>query len=155
MNTLAALQDPVRRPAFPRDPLRETFRLDKWMFSNNLRSARRGAAAGPSGMTARPSLHQTTFRWAAQNFVLFVPSPVHFFLSRGAGRGSHKMTSPNAQFVCSIVTTCGHNSTRRPLKRQEKSENAAVEGEKHEILGSLSSAVTACPRREKGFFFFC
>ena len=59
-NTLAALQDPVRRPAFPRDPLPEDlltrvparlFELDKGMFSKNLRSARRGAAAGPSGMT--------------------------------------------------------------------------------------------------------
>ena len=59
-NTLAAVQDPVRRPAFPRDPLPEDlltgvperlFELDKGMFSKNLRSARRGAAAGPSGMT--------------------------------------------------------------------------------------------------------
>ena len=59
-NTLAALQDPVRRPAIPRDPLPEdllthvparVFELDKGMFSKNLRSARRGAAAGPSGMT--------------------------------------------------------------------------------------------------------
>ena len=59
-NTLAALQDPVRRPAIPRDPLPEDllthvpariFELDKGKFSKNLRSARRGAAAGPSGMT--------------------------------------------------------------------------------------------------------
>ena len=59
-STLAALQDPVRRPAIPRDPLLEDllthvpariFELDKRKFSKNLRSARRGAAAGPSGMT--------------------------------------------------------------------------------------------------------
>ena len=49
-NTLAALQDPVCRPAIPRVPAR-VFELDKGMFSKNLRSARRGAAAGPSGMT--------------------------------------------------------------------------------------------------------
>ena len=59
-STLAALQDPVRRPAIPRDPLpgdllthvpASIFELDKGKFSKNLRSARRGAAGGPSRMT--------------------------------------------------------------------------------------------------------
>ena len=58
--TLDALQDEARRPPLPRDvlppdlvhhmPIRP-FQLDEHIFSRNLRSSRRGAAAGPSGMT--------------------------------------------------------------------------------------------------------
>ena len=56
-----ALSDPERRPRIPRDELPETvtnfvprapWKLDKKMLLSNLRSARRGAAAGPSGVTA-------------------------------------------------------------------------------------------------------
>ena len=55
-----ALQDPERRPAQPREPLLEDlaqfipaalFELDEKLFNRNLRSSRRGAAAGPLGMT--------------------------------------------------------------------------------------------------------
>ena len=68
--TLDALQDPERRPARPREPLPEDlaqftpatpFELDEKLFNRNLRSSRRGAAAGPSGMTVehlRPLLDE-------------------------------------------------------------------------------------------------
>ena len=57
--TLDAFQDEARRPPLPRDlhpdlvhhmPIRP-FQLDEHIFSRNLRSSRRGAAAGPYGMT--------------------------------------------------------------------------------------------------------
>ena len=66
--TLQALRDPSRRPPRPREDIpRELLEfepatpleLDEGLFSKNLRSARRGAAAGPSGMTTdhlRPQL---------------------------------------------------------------------------------------------------
>ena len=58
--TLDVLRDQSRRPALPREPLPEeltnftptrAFELDESKFNKNLRSSRRGAAAGPSGMT--------------------------------------------------------------------------------------------------------
>ena len=58
--TLNALTDDSRRPAQPRDPLPERlfnsvpevrFQLDEDQFCRNLRSSRRGAGGGPSGMT--------------------------------------------------------------------------------------------------------
>ena len=60
-DTLNALQDPERRPPVLRDPIppdilhavpAEQFSLDFDVFTRNIRSARRGAAGGPSGMTA-------------------------------------------------------------------------------------------------------
>ena len=58
--TRRALTDPSRRPPEPREPLQDDlfqrrgpwFSLDHDIFAKNLRVARRGAAAGPSGMTA-------------------------------------------------------------------------------------------------------
>ena len=59
--TLNALQDPERRPLVPREALPASIHqhipqveidLEQDRFSANLRSARRGAARGPSGMTA-------------------------------------------------------------------------------------------------------
>ena len=59
--TLDPLRDPVRRPTSAYAPLPEallnhhaerTFSLDKTLFLKNLKRARRGAAAGPSGVTA-------------------------------------------------------------------------------------------------------
>ena len=58
--TSAALRDPNRRPPVPSDPLAqvitdhqpmESFALDAQRFASNLRSSRRRAAAGVSGMT--------------------------------------------------------------------------------------------------------
>ena len=58
--TLNALRDPLKRPPVPRDPMprhfahpegRVLFNLDETKFARNLRSAKRGAAGGPSGMT--------------------------------------------------------------------------------------------------------
>ena len=58
--TLDQLRDPVKRPTVPYAPLLEPmlhhqaerpFELDKTMFPKNLKRARRGAAAGPSGVT--------------------------------------------------------------------------------------------------------
>ena len=58
--TLNALKDPSKRPPVPRDPLprdisdfipAREFELEEHKFARNLRSSRRGAAAGPSGMT--------------------------------------------------------------------------------------------------------
>ena len=55
------LRDPVRHPTSAHAPLPEallnhhtesTFSLDKTLFLKNLKRARRGAAAGPSGVTA-------------------------------------------------------------------------------------------------------
>ena len=55
--TLNALKDPDRRPELPRDDLPDALRnfrppevldLDQDKFVGNLRSARKGAAAGPS-----------------------------------------------------------------------------------------------------------
>ena len=60
LQTLQALRDPSRRPRRAREAIsRElldfepatSLQLDEGLFSKNLRSARRGAAAGPSGMT--------------------------------------------------------------------------------------------------------
>ena len=60
MTPLDALRDPDRRPPLPRDPLPEAifehepevrFSLEARRFAANLRSSRRGAAAGLSGMT--------------------------------------------------------------------------------------------------------
>ena len=68
LQTLQALRDPSRRPRRARETIsRElldfepatSLELDEGVFSKNLRSARRGAAAGPSGMTtdhSRPLL---------------------------------------------------------------------------------------------------
>ena len=59
--TLQQLQNPVRRPPRPREPIpqhllehnpRDQFELDEEKFLQNVRSARRGAAGGPSGMTS-------------------------------------------------------------------------------------------------------
>ena len=59
--TRAALTDPAERPPVPREPLprhlaeavpASHFDLDPVLFSQNLRSARRGAAGGPCGMTS-------------------------------------------------------------------------------------------------------
>ena len=61
LNTLRALTNPERRPSRPREvpPLEllnripeVSFQLDEERFAKNVRSARRGAAAGPSGMTS-------------------------------------------------------------------------------------------------------
>ena len=61
LRTLAALTDPDKRPALPREPMPEDidafvptslFDLDWDRFCSNVRTARRGAAGGPSGMTA-------------------------------------------------------------------------------------------------------
>ena len=58
--TLSALRDPERRPPVLRDPIPEDilstrpevpFNLDSDRLARNIRSARRGAAGGPSGMT--------------------------------------------------------------------------------------------------------
>ena len=62
--TLEQLRDPVRRPTTPYAPLPEAlpshqpelaFELDKDLFVKNLKCARRGAAAGPSGMMTEHS----------------------------------------------------------------------------------------------------
>ena len=58
--TLNELQNPVRRPPEPHEPLPDDlfvrrgplFELDFDLFSKNLRVSRRGAASGPSGMTS-------------------------------------------------------------------------------------------------------
>ena len=61
LKTLNALKDPTRRPPVPRDPLpdsvaqcepQERFSLSQELFLQNVRKARKGAAPGPSGMTA-------------------------------------------------------------------------------------------------------
>ena len=61
LSTLRDLTNPIRRPAAPREPLHEDltryvpehdFQLDPDVFLANVRSPRRGVAAGPSGMTA-------------------------------------------------------------------------------------------------------
>ena len=53
-DTLDALKDDNRRPPVPRDPIPEdvlrSVQLDKEEFLHSLRTARRGAAGGPSGM---------------------------------------------------------------------------------------------------------
>ena len=55
------LRDPVRRPPKPREPLpqavssarpAQAFILDDDLFLQNLRTSRRGAAAGPSSMNS-------------------------------------------------------------------------------------------------------
>ena len=60
MRTLAALTDPRKRPREPRSPLDEDllthdpvvpYMMDMKKLLANVRSARRGAAPGPSGMT--------------------------------------------------------------------------------------------------------
>ena len=62
------LRELNKRPARPMDPIPElppsvpVFNLDEQTFSKNVRSARRGAAGGPSGMTTdhlRPLLDNT------------------------------------------------------------------------------------------------
>ena len=59
--TLNSLRDPERRPPRPRDPIPRDilehqpaipFELEEIQFVVNLRTSRRGAAAGPSGMTS-------------------------------------------------------------------------------------------------------
>ena len=58
--TLRELQDPNKRPPVPREELSNDFfvrrgplfHLDHDLFAKNLRVSRRGAAGGPSGMTA-------------------------------------------------------------------------------------------------------
>ena len=59
-DTLRSLEDPTRRPPIARDPIPEDlvnfgpvveFSLDEALFARTLRSARRGAAGEPSGMT--------------------------------------------------------------------------------------------------------
>ena len=61
LRTLRALTDPERRPEVPREPLLPEFShhvprarvvLDSELCTTNLRKSRRGAAGGPSGMTA-------------------------------------------------------------------------------------------------------
>ena len=58
LKTLKALKDPTRRPPVPRDPLpdsvapEERFSLSQELCFQNVRKARKGAAPGPSGMTA-------------------------------------------------------------------------------------------------------
>ena len=90
LETLEALR---RRPAQFRDPLPDSivhhapaseFELDEARFGRNLRSARRGAAAGPSGMTSEhlrpllaspPTLHWF-FRLGEQLVTARVPNLV-------------------------------------------------------------------------------
>ena len=59
--TLQQLRNPVRRPPRPREPIpnelleeapRSPFELDEAKFLQNVRKARKGVAAGPSGMTS-------------------------------------------------------------------------------------------------------
>ena len=59
--TLNSLRDPDRRPPRPRDPIPRDilehqpaipFELEEFQFVVNLRISRRGAVAGPSGMTS-------------------------------------------------------------------------------------------------------
>ena len=59
--TLQQLRNPVRSPPRPREPIpnqlleeipRSLFELDEAKFLQNVRKARRGVAAGPSGMTS-------------------------------------------------------------------------------------------------------
>ena len=60
-DTLQQLQNPTRRPPRPREPIPvhllehippDQFELDEVKFLQNLRSAHRGVAGGPSGMTS-------------------------------------------------------------------------------------------------------
>ena len=62
--TLRALQDPPRRPPVLRDPIPDDvlnvvptrlFALDSEEFARNVRSAKRGASGGPSGIDSRAS----------------------------------------------------------------------------------------------------
>ena len=76
MRTLAALTDPRKRPREPRSPLDEDllthdpvipYMMDMKKLLANVRSARRGAAPGPSGMTVehlRPLLESDRDSWA-------------------------------------------------------------------------------------------
>ena len=69
MTPLSEVQDPHKRPPLPREPLPRDvvdhqpdslIQFDQERFLNILRSSRRGAAGGPSGMTAehlRPLFH--------------------------------------------------------------------------------------------------
>ena len=79
--TLDALQDPERSPAQPRELLPEDlaqfiqatpFEQDEKLFNRNLRSSRRGAAAGPSGMTMEHL-----------RLLLAEPGALHFFFLIG------------------------------------------------------------------------
>ena len=66
--TLRELTDPAKRPSRPREPVPalpevvSLFELDQKLFSRNLRTAKKGAAGGLSGMTTehlRPLLHSS------------------------------------------------------------------------------------------------
>ena len=98
--TLAALRDPNRRPPLPRDPLPqvitdhqlvESFALDAQRFASNLRSSRRGAAAGLSGMTTdhlRPVLDNirdthSLFQMGEQLATARTPPGIHGILRLG------------------------------------------------------------------------
>ena len=98
--TLEALRDPIRRPPVPRDPLPpavmghvpdESFSLEEHRFAANLRSSRRGAAAGLSGMTTdhlRPLLDhvedtQLFFLSGEQLAQARVPLTIHTTIRQG------------------------------------------------------------------------
>ena len=98
--TLEALRDPVRRPPVPRDPLPpavvghmpdQRFSLEEHRFAANLRSSRRGAAAGLSGMTTdhlRPLLDHVEdthlfFLMGEQLAQARVPPTIHASIRQG------------------------------------------------------------------------
>ena len=76
--TRRALVDESRRPSEPREPLRDDlfqhrgprFSLDHDIFPKNIRVARRGAAAGPSGMTGDRKFAQDLARACAPDEVV-------------------------------------------------------------------------------------
>ena len=100
-DTLNALQDPERRPPVLRDPFPpdilhaapvEQFSLDFDVFTRNIRSARGGAAGGPSGMTAEHL-----------RFILESPSET---TAKKNSSGQHKtwreQKSPKTSSCCSV-----------------------------------------------------
>ena len=118
--TLAMLQNPLRRPPTLRDPIPQDilevepgspFVLDPELFARNIRIARRGAAAGPSGMTAdhlrvilESAPDTSSFGRAAQDLARAqVPPDVLMLLRMGRLTASEKPCGGVRGIVCGDI----------------------------------------------------
>ena len=113
--TLQALTNEDRRPAIPQDVIdfvpAVEFSLDDNLFFKTLRSARRGAACGPSGMTYEHLLpllnYRSDFSWVNVSPGPQVPQPIVDAICMGRVTALRKRAGGVRRIVCSAVSWHG------------------------------------------------
>ena len=126
--TLKALQDPLKRPPIPRDPLPDdlfdrrgpVFFLDASLFAKNLRVARKGTAGGPSDLgPLLDNAHDAARFWRLSEDLAraFVPEEIVTVSVWGVSQPSK---SHPEGFGASCAVTFSVALLRRPLHNSSR-----------------------------------